>query len=203
MKINSIYKKILETYNDKKLNNWLIILFSATLILPVTSYLLLRLLGLNLEPFIIDSNTLLNIHLCFTGIFCLVGCIFNFYGLDFKYIKKNLLPILGCGLLLGFASSLMTTLPVSSFFASILINKFENKKFEEVYLIEDQNIAKYRKYEAISLLDQQQYSFQMPARFGPQDDLTEGTTVKLRGIEGKLGRVITSYEVVKPAPAKN
>ncbi len=107
------------------------------------------------------------------------------------------------GLLFGFIYGLMTVLTVTSYFASVLINNSEHKDFEEVYLIEYQHIPKYRKYEAISLLDQPQYTFQMPARFGPQDDLTEGTTVKLKGIEGKLGRLITSYEVVKPTPAKN
>lgn len=203
MQNNSLYKRIFEENKNEKPNNKRRILLGLVLLSPLISYLLLRSLSLGLEPYLIKVNALYHLYFYYTVSFCFLLCVIAFYSHNFQSFKKGFFMFVVGGLLFGFPYSLVTTFPVSSFFASVLIKNFQHKDFEEVYLIEYQHIPKYRKYEAISLLDQQPYTFQMPARFGPQDDLTEGTTVKLKGIEGKLGRLITSYEVVKPAPAKN
>lgn len=203
MQNNSLYKRIFEENKNEKPNNKRRILLGLVILFPIICYLILRVFRLDLEPFLIKANTSNHFYFYFAAFYIVIFCLSAFYSHNIQSFKKSLLMFAIFGLLFGLAYALVAALPITSFFASVLINNSQHKDFEEVYLIEYQHIPKYRKYEAISLLDQQPYTFQMPARFGPQDDLTEGTTVKLKGIEGKLGRVITSYEVVKPAPAKN
>lgn len=185
------------------LRNKIIISLSFLWLFPILLYLVLRLIRLDLEPYIFVKNNFYITHFFMICYVVFIVLLISFFSYTIGEFKKILIRVFFSGILFGFMQALMTTLPVTSFFASIIVNNSKNKYFEDIYLIKDRRIPRYSKYDAISLLDQQQYTFQMPARFGPQDDLTEGTTVKLKGVEGKLGRVITSYEVVKPAPAKN
>lgn len=189
-------------------------------LLPFVVFILINLLGLSLEPYLIKENNFKNliIFFCFPAVFLLIVQLKGIFGLFKKIVKFELtlmqllkevfdiIVLFAGALLLGFGVPYMSTLPAVSAIASIVIPLGSTQTFEDTLVIQHRiDPRRYRRYEATSRTDNELYKFQMPRRFGPQDDLTVGTTVKLKGIEGKLGRLITSYEVVEPAlaPKKN
>jgi hypothetical protein len=202
----------------KKILLVLLIFILLILFLPFFIFLLINIFGFSLEPYLIKESNFKNLIIvfCFPVVFILIVPFKGIFDLFKKIVKFKLtlmqllkevfaITVLFAGaLLLGFGVPFMTTLPVVSAFATIVIPLGSTQTFEDTLVIQHRiDPRRYRRYEATSRTDNELYKFQMPRRFGPQDDLTVGTTVKLKGIEGKLGRLITSYEVVKPAPAKN
>jgi hypothetical protein len=171
------------------------------IILPLFLFILLGFLGLNLEPYIMSS--LVKFFIYISSIFY-IWLIFIFVKLVGLENKANFRQVIVMVLSLGLGLAVTFATPIASAFSSLYIQNSHHFLFEDNYVVTEKRFTpRYRQYAVESIANHASYTFLMHSRFGNQNDLYPGVTVKLKGIENSWGRVVTSYEVIDSPPIKN